>query len=474
MTKKTNKKPETSRSKKLWGGRFSEATDKLVEELNASIFFDRRLYRHDIRGSIAHAEVLVAAGVLTRAEADKIAKGLKSVEREIDSGEFEFTVDMEDIHMAVEQRLTEKIGALGGKLHTGRSRNDQVALDIRLYLKDEIYEVVTLIHNLKLAVVEAAEEGVEVVMPGYTHLQRAQPVSFAHHMLAYYEMFKRDTGRFLDCLDRLDFLPLGSGALAGSPYELDRELAARLLGFAGVTENSMDSVSDRDFAIEFASAASILMMHLSRLSEELILWSSQEFGFVELSDAYTTGSSIMPQKKNPDIAELARGKTGRVYGNLTALLTVMKALPLAYNKDMQEDKEPLFDTIDTVKSVLAVFAPMLGAMTVRADRMHAATREGFLNATDAADYLVERGLPFRKAHEVAGALVAYCVKKGKALDELTLDEWQAHSKLFGPDITDAVAIERSLGSRTVYGGTAPATVGKRLKRVRAELEKGGG
>ena len=458
--------------KKPWSGRFTESADKLAELLNASISFDKRLYRHDISGSIAHATVLARASIITEREAKRIIAGLKEVEREIERGAFEFTPEMEDIHMAVEIKLTEKIGPLGGKLHTGRSRNDQVALDIRLYLKDELFEILNLLHELKKAVVEKAGENIECVMPGYTHLQRAQPVLFAHHMLAYYEMLRRDTARMLDCLERTDSMPLGAGALAGSPYDLDRKLAAKLLGFASVTENSIDSVSDRDFSIEFISAASILMMHISRLSEEIIIWSSQEFAFVELSDAFSTGSSIMPQKKNPDLAELARGKTGRVYGNLVSLLTVMKGLPLAYNKDMQEDKEPLFDTVDTVKAILGVFAPMLRSMKVKKDAMEKATSAGFLNATDAADYLVGKGLPFRDAHHAAGAAVAYCIKAGKTLEELDPEEWLALHPLFGPDIAGAVSIRNSLNTRKVYGGTAPATVKRRLKAVKKELEKG--
>ncbi len=457
---------------KPWSGRFTESADRLAEELNASISFDCRLYRHDIRGSIAHATVLAKAGVITDGEAKRMIAGLKEVEREIERGAFEFTPEMEDIHMAVEKRLTEKIGPLGGKLHTGRSRNDQVALDVRLYLRDEIFLLVNILHELKASIVEKAGDNIDCVMPGYTHLQRAQPVLFAHHMLAYYEMFKRDTARLLDCLTRVDSMPLGAGALAGSPYDLDRRLTARLLGFSSVTENSIDSVSDRDFSIEFLSAASIIMMHLSRLSEEIIIWSSQEFGFVELSDAFSTGSSIMPQKKNPDLAELARGKTGRVYGNLVALLTVMKGLPLAYNKDMQEDKEPLFDTIDTMKAVLRVFGPMLKAMKVKKEAMERATREGFLNATDAADYLVAKGLPFREAHHAAGKAVAYCIKAGKTLDGLTIEEWKDINPLFGPDIRKAVSIRNSLDARKVHGGTAPATVKRRLRAVKKEMEKG--
>ncbi len=459
--------------KKAWSGRFKEKTDKLVEEMNASIGFDRRLFRHDIKGSIAHAQVLARAGILKKSEAARIIKGLKEVEKEIEAGKLKLTADLEDIHMAVESRLTQKIGPLGGKLHTGRSRNDQVALDIRLYLKDEISEIIALLHGFRLALVDVAEANMESIMPGYTHLQRAQPVLLSHHLLAYYEMLKRDAGRLADCLERIDEMPLGAGALAGSPYQLDRKLGARLLGFSRVTENSLDSVSDRDFCVEFLSAASIIMMHLSRLSEEVILWSSQEFGFIELSDAFSTGSSIMPQKKNPDIAELTRGKTGRVYGSLVGLLTTMKSLPLAYNKDMQEDKEPLFDAIDTLKDVLMVYPPMLRTMRVNAAKMKRATGAGFLNATDAADYLARKGMPFREAHEVAGRAVAYCIKKEKTLEELDIREWKALSPMFERDIRGAVSIERSLNTRKVYGGTAVATVKKRLAAVKQELKKGG-
>ncbi|MBI5886594.1 MAG: argininosuccinate lyase [Deltaproteobacteria bacterium] len=459
--------------KKLWSGRFKEATHGLVDEFNASISFDCRLFRHDIRGSAAHAAALEKAGVLTGPEAGRITRGLAAVEKEMASGGFAWKAGHEDVHMAVEARLIELIGPLGGKLHTGRSRNDQVALDIRLYLKDEIYGIISLLHGLKKTLVEVASANADCVMPGYTHLQRAQPVLLAHHLLAYYEMFKRDTARLFDALERVDELPLGAGALAGSPYNLDRKLVARLLGFARVTENSIDAVSDRDFTIEFISACAIMMMHISRLSEELILWSSQEFRFVELSDAFSTGSSIMPQKKNPDVCELGRGKTGRIYGNLTAILSVMKALPLAYNKDMQEDKEPLFDTVDTVKAVLRIYPPMLASMRVRKDEMRSACETGFLNATDAADYLVKKGLPFRDAHHVAGRLVAYCIKKGKTLGALELVEWRGFSKLFGPDITKAVSIETSVAARRIHGGTSPANVKKRLKEVMAELKKGG-
>lgn len=458
--------------KKLWSGRFREETNKLVDEFNASISFDKRLYKEDIEGSIAQAEALKKAGILNGKETKKIIDGLKEIEKEITSGIFTFSTELEDIHMAVESRLIEKIGPLGGKLHTGRSRNDQVALDIRLHLKDQTREIIWLLHELKKALVEVAENNSDVIMPGYTHLQRAQPVLLSHHLLAYYEMFKRDTGRLKDCLSRMDEMPLGSGALAGSAYNLDRKFTARLLGFDRVTENSMDSVSDRDFSIEFLSAASIMMMHFSRLSEELILWSTQEFGFIELSDAFSTGSSIMPQKKNPDVAELARGKTGRVYGNLISLLTTMKGLPLAYNKDMQEDKEPLFDTIDTLKIVLKVYPPMLRTMRIKREAMLRGTGAGFLNATDAADYLTRRGLPFRDAHRVAGEAVAYCIDKGLTLEDLSIDEWRSFSDLFGPDIKKAVSIKNSLNTRKVYGATALETVKKRLRAVKAEVNKG--
>jgi len=393
--------------KKAWSGRFKKETNRLVDEFNASISFDSRLYPYDIMGSIAHARALESAKILTKKEARRIEAALNAIEKEIDSGKFKFKTEAEDIHMAIEARLTEKIGPLGGKLHTGRSRNDQVALDMRLYIKDQIREIIHLLHELKRAVVVVAATHADCILPGYTHLQRAQPVLLAHHMLAYYEMLMRDSSRLVDCYGRADEMPLGAGALAGSPYNLNRKLVAKVLGFSRVTENSLDSVSDRDFVIEFLSVASIIMVHVSRLSEELIIWSSQEFAFVEFSDDFSTGSSIMPQKKNPDVAELGRGKSGRVFGNLMAVLTVMKGLPLAYNKDMQEDKEPLFDSIDTLKAILRVYPPMLKSMKVNRDKMYAATNAGFLNATDAADYLVKKGLPFRQAHEVAGRLVGY-------------------------------------------------------------------
>ncbi len=387
---------------KLWGGRFTQPTDKFVEEFTASIDFDKRLYRQDIRGSIAHARMLGRQGIITAADAESIVGGLQEILDRIEAGDFDFSVSLEDIHMNVEARLSEAIGEAGKRLHTGRSRNDQVALDIRLYLRDEIADVNAYLDRLIDSLLFQAEHNLDVIMPGYTHLQVAQPILFSHHMMAYVEMFSRDKGRMADCLKRLNALPLGAGALAGTTFPIDREYVAEQLGFPEVTRNSLDSVSDRDFSLEFISASSILMMHLSRFSEELILWSSSEFSFIDLSDSFCTGSSIMPQKKNPDVPELVRGKTGRVYGNLMALLTVMKSLPLAYNKDMQEDKEPLFDTIDTVKGSLKIFADMIREMKVKADNMRNAAARGFSTATDVADYLVRKGLPFRDAHEVVG------------------------------------------------------------------------
>ncbi len=457
------------KKQKSWSGRFAKAANKLSEEFNASIGFDVRLFAHDIRGSIAHATVLCDAGIITKQESKKIITGLKKVESQLARGIFTPGAECEDIHMAVESRLAELIGALAGKLHTGRSRNDQVALDIRLYLRDEIKSILSALNKFKGALLTLAEANIDVIMPGYTHLQRAQPVLLAHHLLAYYEMFCRDTSRLTDCLARFDEMPLGAGALAGSPYKLDRKLAARLLGFSRVTANSMDSVSDRDFAIEFLSAASVMVLHFSRLSEELVLWSSQEFAFVEIAEEFSTGSSIMPQKKNHDIAELTRGKTGRVYGNLMSLLTLMKGLPLAYNKDMQEDKEPLFDTVDTLRAILDVYAPMMESLRFNGATTLTATKKGFLNATDAADYLVNKGLPFREAHRVVGRVVRLCIDKGVDLEGLTMKEWRVFSPLFGVDIKEAISIEKSLKSRRIAGGTAPGNVLKALKKAKKEL-----
>jgi argininosuccinate lyase len=457
---------------KLWGGRFSQPTDTFVEEFTASIDFDKRLYRQDIRGSIAHARMLGRQKIIPMADVDAIISGLEEILARIEAGEFDFSVSLEDIHMNIEARLSAAIGEAGKRLHTGRSRNDQVAVDIRLYLRDEIAEVVRYLDLLSDALLFQAEQNLGVIMPGYTHLQVAQPILFSHHMLAYVEMFRRDRGRMEDCAKRLNVLPLGAGALAGTTFPIDREYVAEQLEFADVTRNSLDSVSDRDFALEFLSASSILMMHLSRFSEELILWSTSEFDFIELSDSFCTGSSIMPQKKNPDVPELVRGKTGRVYGNLMALLTVMKSLPLAYNKDMQEDKEPLFDTIDTVKGSLKIFSDMVREMKVKAEVMREAAARGFSNATDVADYLVRTGMPFREAHEVVGKSVRYCIEHGKRLEELSPGEWQSFSERIGTDIYDAITLEASVNARRATGGTALERVKAEIERLKREREKG--
>jgi argininosuccinate lyase len=458
-------------SEKLWGGRFSQPTDKFVEEFTASIQFDQRLYRYDIQGSIAHCRMLAKQGIIQPDESDVIVTGLREILAEIERGEFEFSVAREDIHMNIEARLIEKVGPVGGKLHTARSRNDQVALDVRLYLRDEVDAIREALGKLQQALLGQAENHLDVIMPGYTHLQTAQPILFAHHLLAYVEMFARDAGRLKDLRARLNVLPLGAGALAGTTFPIDREWVAQQLGFDGVTRNSLDSVSDRDFAIEFCSFAALTMMHLSRLAEELVLWSSADFAFVDLSDSFCTGSSIMPQKKNPDVPELVRGKTGRVYGNLVSLLTLMKSLPLAYNKDMQEDKEPLFDTIDTVRGSLKVFAEMIAQMTVNAARMRAAAARGFSTATDVADYLVRKGLPFRQAHEVVGKTVRYCVESGKDLPELTLEEFRQFSKKIEADIFAAVTLEASVNARQATGGTARTAVEQEIVRARQPLEQ---
>ncbi len=451
---------------KLWGGRFTQPTDKFVEEFTASIDFDKRLYHQDIRGSIAHARMLGKQGIISLGDMEGIVHGLQEILQQIESGRFDFSVALEDIHMNIESRLSEKIGEAGKRLHTGRSRNDQVALDIRLYLRDEIVEISAYLDLLIDALIEQAEQNLEVIMPGYTHLQTAQPILFSHHLMAYVEMCRRDRGRMEDCLRRMDVSPLGAGALAGTTFPIDREHVAEQLKFSGVTRNSLDSVSDRDFALEFLAASSILMMHLSRFSEELILWSTSEFKFVDLSDGFCTGSSIMPQKKNPDVPELVRGKTGRVYGNLMALLTVMKGLPLAYNKDMQEDKEPLFDTIDTVKGSLKIFVDMIRELKVNAVRMRAAAGCGYSTATDVADYLVRKGMPFRDAHEVVGKTVAYCIANDKDLPELTLEEWKSFSDRFELDISDAITLEASVNARGATGGTATVQVRAEIARAK--------
>jgi argininosuccinate lyase len=445
-------------------------TDKQARNYAASIPFDRRLYRQDIEGSIAHARMLAKQEIIAESEAETIIKGLNSIRKEIDRGKFQFKTELEDIHMNIEARLFEKIGNVAGKLHTARSRNDQMALDLRLSIKEEIWKTIDKIKAVQAALVELAEANKGVIMPGYTHLQQAQPVLLAHHLLAYFEMFQRDKERFHDCLGRTDVLPLGSGALAGVPYPLDREFVARQLGFSKVSTNSLDAVSDRDFVIEYEAAAAITMMHLSRLAEELILWSSSEFGFIEIGEAFTTGSSIMPQKKNPDVAELARGKTGRVYGHLMGILTTMKSLPLAYNRDMQEDKEGLFDTVDTLHTSLEVFAGMVKTIKVNTERISQAMKTDYILATDLADYLVKKGLPFRKAHGVVAKLSGYAMSKGKNFHELGLKEYRKFSPLFDNDIYD-ITLESSVAARNVAGGTSPQQVGKALRRAKRLIKE---
>ena len=455
-----------AKGQKLWGGRFQSRTTDSVEAFTASIDVDARLYRQDIAGSIAHARMLGRQRIISAADAEKIVRGLKQIEAEIDRGDFSFSRADEDIHMNIERRLTEKIGAAGGRLHTARSRNDQVALDMRLYLREEVGLTVERLEQLRDALARAAKRYVDVMMPGYTHLQRAQPVLFAHHLLAYVDMFDRDRERFTDGIKRINVLPLGSGALAGTTFPIDREYVAKLLGFPRVSTNSIDAVSDRDFLIEFVSAAAILFVHLSRLAEELVLWSSQEFGFVELPDAYATGSSMMPQKKNPDVPELIRGKSGRVFGHLQALLTILKGLPLAYNRDLQEDKVPLFDTVDTVKSSVKLMAEIIGQITVRKERMNEAARDGFMNATDFADYLVGRGVPFREAHGIVGSVVAHCVGARRRIEDLSLAELKRFSSKVGDDIYKYLSAEAVVERRRAVGGTAKANVLRRLKELR--------
>ncbi|MFC1998324.1 argininosuccinate lyase [Chloroflexota bacterium] len=449
-------------------GRFEKEMNEKVETYQASIFFDRRLFVYDIYGSIAHANMLGKQGIITEQEAELIVNGLQLIREEIEKGEFEFKKELEDIHLNIENRLFEKIGDLAGKLHTARSRNDQVALDMRLYVKGAIIITIDMLIDMQRAVVGLAEDNKDAVIPGYTHLQRAQPILLAHHLLAYHEMLERDVSRFTDMMKRVDVMPLGSGALAGVPYPIDREFVAKELGFNSISSNSIDAVSDRDFLVEYSSAAAIAMMHLSRFAEEIILWSSQEFGFIEIDDAYATGSSIMPQKKNPDVAELARGKTGRVYGNLIGLLTTLKSLPLAYNKDMQEDKEGFFDTVDTLLSTVEVFAGMVSTIKVNADRTHAAADSPYILATDVADYLVGKGMPFREAHKIVGDLVKYAVGKKKGLNDLSIEEYQKLSSLFEKDICD-ISVEKSIAARNVPGGTAPEQVEMALKAARERL-----
>lgn len=456
---------------KLWGGRFQKSTDKKVDDFNSSIRFDKRMYKQDIKGSIAHAKMLGKQGIIPQADSDAIVDELKNILTDIENGKVEFLIDAEDIHMNIEKLLTDRIGDAGKRLHTGRSRNDQVALDIRMYLMDETAQIKEmLIHTLSV-LTSLAKEHTETIMPGYTHLQKAQPITFAHHLMAYFEMFKRDYQRLEDCRKRTNIMPLGSGALAGTTYPLDREFVARELGFDDVTMNSLDGVSDRDFVIELASCLSMIMMHLSRFCEELILWSSHEFAFVEMDDAFSTGSSIMPQKKNPDVAELIRGKTGRVYGHLMGLLTTMKGIPLAYNKDMQEDKEPIFDSIDTVKLCLPVFCDMLATMTVKKDNMLQGSKGGFTNATDVADYLVKKGLPFREAHSIVGQMVYYAVTNNKNLDEFTPEEFAKFSDIIGDDIYDAISMETCVNDRKIIGGPAKATVENAIAKAEKFIEE---
>ena len=452
---------------KLWGGRFTRDTDASVEEFTSSISFDQRMYRQDILGSMAHARMLGRCGILTQAETDSIIAGLLSILSDIEAGNFTFEIALEDIHMNIEKRLTERIGPVGGKLHTARSRNDQVALDTHMYMKTAIQSIATLIHDMEQALVEVAEDNMEVILPGYTHLQRAQPVLFSHHMLAYFHMLSRDFDRLKGVWERTDIMPLGAGALAGTTFPIDRRMVAEELKFSKIYANSMDAVSDRDYILEFLSFASILMVHLSRLSEELILWSSTEFAFIELDDAHCTGSSIMPQKKNTDVCELVRGKTGRVVGHLMAMLTILKGLPMTYNKDLQEDKEGLFDTIDTLKFSLSVYASMLKGMKINAERMRQMLDDDFSNATDMADYLVRKGLPFREAHSVVGRAVRLAIETERSLTEIPLSELQSLSSLFDAEILEALKIETCIEARKSEGGTASAQVRQALTNCRS-------
>jgi argininosuccinate lyase len=457
--------------KKAWGGRFEKEMDKLAEEYSESVSFDTRLAKYDVQGSVAHAKMLAHTGIITPEDGEQIVAGLNSIAEDIETGQFEFKTEYEDVHLNIERALIERVGDVGGKLHTARSRNDQVALDVMMYLRGEIDEVCRAIVEVQTALVELAERTVDVIFPGFTHLQHAQPVLMAHHFLAYFEMFQRDRSRFSELRKRANVMPLGSAALAGTSFPIDRDFVANELGFDRVSENSIDAVSDRDCLVEFCSAAAICMMHVSRLAEELVLWSTSEFGFVEFDEAFATGSSIMPHKKNPDMAELARGKTGRVYGNLVAMLTVMKGLPLAYNRDLQEDKEPLFDTADTLKRTLAVIAPILRRLKVNADRAEQACNVGYLNATELADYLARKGVPFRKAHEIVGEIVLDCVKDGRALQELSLKELREYSRKFEEDAPACLSLEFAVSNKDSYGGTSPRRVREAIKRARKILSR---
>ena len=456
---------------KLWGGRFTKETNKLVEEFTASISFDQKLAKEDIAGSMAHVQMLGECSIIPTEDAEKIKAGLLEIKKMVDQDEVEFLVEDEDIHMNIEKLLIEKIGPVGGKLHTGRSRNDQVATDMHLYLRTKTTEIIKLLEDVQASLLVQAKENVNTLIPGYTHLQRAQPVSFAHHVMAYFWMFERDKERLIDSLKRVNWLPLGAGALAGTTFPINRERVAEILGFETIYPNSMDAVSDRDFILEFLSIGSIIMTHISRLSEELVIWSSQEFQFVELDDSFCTGSSIMPQKKNPDVPELLRGKTGRTYGNLIGLLTVLKGLPLAYNKDLQEDKEGMFDTVETLEGSLMLLAPMIETMTVNKEIMRKAINNDFSNATDIADYLVRKGLPFRDAHEVIGKIVLYAIQHGKFLLDLSFEEYQEFSSLFEEDIYEVLAPEHVVAVRNSFGGTSPVQVLEQIKLAESKLGK---
>ena len=451
---------------KMWAGRSSKEVDSRVNDFNSAIKFDSRMYRQDIKGSMAHAEMLGDCGIIEKSESEKIIEGLKGILADIDDGKLLFDPNAEDIHMFVESELTKRLGDTGKRLHTARSRNDQVALDIRMYLKDEVNEIIPMIRELIGVLCDIAEKNLDTIMPGYTHLQRAQPITFAHHIMAYAQMLIRDIGRFEDTYKRMDRMPLGSGALATTTYPINRQQVCELLGFEDITMNSLDGVSDRDFCVELCSAISILMMHLSRFSEEIILWSSWEFKFIELDDAYATGSSIMPQKKNPDVTELIRGKTGRVYGDLNTLLVMLKGTPLAYNKDMQEDKEAIFDAIDTVKLCLTTFIPMLSTMELYKENMRNAAARGFINATDCADYLVKKGLPFRDAYKITGTLVAYCIKNQTVLENLSIDEFRELSPVFDDDVYEAIKLETCVNMRKADGGPAPEAVKMQIEFAR--------
>ena len=456
--------------KKMWEGRFHKETNKLLEKFNASITFDKRMYEEDIRGSIAHSRMLSKQGIISSEEQKEIENGLLLIKNEIENGTFEFKIEDEDIHMSIEKRLTEIIGAVAGKLHTARSRNDQVALDVRMYVRKEAKKIKELLINFENVILNLSEKYEDIIIPGYTHLQRAQPILFSHHLMSYFQMFKRDITRIDDFLERSDEMPLGAGALAGTTFDLDRHFVAKELGFSKPTENSLDSVSDRDFIIELGMIISVISMHLSRFSEEIIIWCTSEFSFINLDDAFATGSSIMPQKKNPDIAELVRGKTGRIYGNLMAILTTMKALPLAYNKDMQEDKEGIFDSIDNIKLCIEIFYSMLNTVTVNKEKIFDSMKYGFLNATDVADYLAKHGVPFRQAHKIVGEIVSYCENKKIAIEDMTLSEFQNFSEIFKDDIQNEITIENCVNKRNSFGGTSIQNVKMQIKNAKLFLE----